>query len=61
MGKAEILCQFLEVRFGAESQIIQETLRSITDLELLSQITNRIFLAAQLEEVSALIQSSLGS
>ncbi|HBW36451.1 hypothetical protein [Desulfosporosinus sp. BICA1-9] len=55
----DILCQFLEVSFGAESQALQETVRTITDLEVLSRITNQIFLAAQFEEVSALIQSSL--
>lgn len=60
-GKADILCQFLGVRFGAESQALQETVRAITDLEVLNRITNQIFLVAQLEEASALIQSSLRS
>lgn len=59
-GKAmmaqDILCQYLEVRFGAESQTIQETIRAITDLDTLSRITNRIFVVANLDEATALIQ-----
>ena len=34
-GKAETICQYLEARFGAESQVLQETVRMITDLVVL--------------------------
>lgn len=39
-GKAEAICQYLEVRFGSESQELQEMVRTITDLDVLSRITN---------------------
>jgi len=37
-GKVETICQYLEVRFGAESQALQEIVRTITDLDALSRI-----------------------
>jgi len=59
-GKAmmaqDILCQYLEARFGAESQALQEKIRTITDLDVLSRITNRIFVVTHLDEATALIQ-----
>ncbi|MHB1651875.1 MAG: Rpn family recombination-promoting nuclease/putative transposase [Desulfitobacteriaceae bacterium] len=64
-GKArmaqDILCQYLEVRFSAESQALQEAVRAITDLDVLSRITNRIFVVTHLDEATALIQDYLVS
>ena len=60
-GMAKTICQFLEARFGAESQELQETIRMITDLDILSRITNQIFIVAHLDEATALIQGNLGS
>ena len=40
-GKAETICQFLEARFGVESRALQETVRTITDLDTLSRITRK--------------------
>jgi len=54
----DIICQYLNDRFGAESQAIQETIRAITDLDVLSRITNRIFIVTHLDEATALIQVS---
>ena len=39
-GKAETICQYLEARFGVESQALQETVRTITDFDVLSRIAN---------------------
>ena len=58
-GRSEDICQFLEVRFGAEAQPLQDTVRSITDLNALSRIMNRIFIVNQLDEAKALIKDSL--
>ena len=55
-GKAETICQYLEARFGAESQVLQETVRTITDLVVLGRITNRIFIVTHLDEATTLIQ-----
>ena len=55
----DAICQYLEVRFGAESQALQETVRTMTDLDTLSRIINRIFLVAHLDEAKVLIQDSL--
>jgi len=60
-GKAETICQYLEVRFGAESQALQERVRTITDLDVLSRITNRIFVVVHLDEATALIEDHLVS
>lgn len=49
------------MRFGAESQVLQETVRAINDLEVLSRITNRIFVVTRLDEATALIQDGLVS
>ncbi len=58
-GKAETICQYLEVRFGSESQVLQETVHSITDLDTLGRIINRIFQVTNLNEAKALIKDSL--
>ena len=58
-GRTEAICQYLEVRFGAESQPLQDTVRSITDLNALSRIMNRIFIVNQMDEAKALIKDSL--
>jgi predicted transposase/invertase (TIGR01784 family) len=60
-GKAETICQYLEFRFGAGSQVLQERVRTITDLDVLSRITSRIFIVTHLDEASALIQGNLVS
>ena len=60
-GKAETICQYLEARFGAESQALQETVRMIADLDVLSRITNRIFIVTHLDEATALIRANLVS
>ncbi|MDR3587640.1 MAG: Rpn family recombination-promoting nuclease/putative transposase [Desulfosporosinus sp.] len=58
-GKVETICQYLEVHFGAESQALQESVRTITDLDVLSRITNRIFVIAHLDDAMALVQDYL--
>lgn len=60
-GKTETICQYLEARFGAESQTLQETVRVIIDLDALSRITNQIFLVTHLDEATALIEGNLVS
>ncbi|MHB1654442.1 MAG: Rpn family recombination-promoting nuclease/putative transposase [Desulfitobacteriaceae bacterium] len=58
-GKAEAICQYLEVHLGAESQALQERVRTITDLDTLSRIINRIFMDTPVDEVTALIEDYL--
>lgn len=53
-GRAEDICQFLEVRFGTASQFFQDTVRMITDLNTLNRITPRIFAINHLDEAKAL-------
>ena len=60
-GKVDTICQFLEARFGAESQALQEKVRTITDLDVLSRITNRIFVVNHLDEATGVIQDNLVS
>ncbi|KJR48145.1 hypothetical protein UF75_1498 [Desulfosporosinus sp. I2] len=60
-GKAETICQYLEVRFGIESQALQEKVRTIRDLKVLGRITNKIFVVANFDEASALVEDYLVS
>ena len=60
-GKAEDICQYLEVHLGAESQALQERVRTITDLDTLSRIMKRIFMGTPVDEVTALIENYLVS
>ena len=60
-GKADAICQYLETRFGAESQSLQDTVRTITDLDVLSRIISRIFVVNHLDEAKKLIQGSFVS
>jgi predicted transposase/invertase (TIGR01784 family) len=55
------ICKYLEARLGVKSQALQETVRSITDLETLSRIMNRIYIVNHLDEATALIQDNLVS
>jgi len=60
-GKTEAICEYLEAHFGVESQSLQGTVRTITDLDVLRRITSRIFVVAHLDEAIALVQDCLGS
>ena len=68
-GKAEgeanmaknVICRSLEAHFGAESQALQETVRTITNLDTLNRIIDRIFGVKHLDDAKALIQASLVS
>lgn len=60
-GTAKTICQYLEARFGAESQALQERVRTIKDLDTLSRITSRIFIVTHLEEATALVHDNLVS
>ena len=57
-GTAETICRYLDVRFGSETQALQETVRRINDLDALSRIIDRIFVVTHLDEATALIQSN---
>lgn len=58
-GKVEAICQYLEARFGPESQALQESVHTITDLDKISRIMNRIYIVNHLDEATGLIQDIL--
>lgn len=60
-GRVDATCQYFEVRLGAESQSLQDTVRAITDLDVLSQLVSRIFIVNRLDEAKSLILASLVS
>ncbi len=60
-GKVEAICQYLDVRFGVESQALQDTVRTMNDLDTLTRIMNRIFTSNSLDEAKSIIQGSLVS
>ena len=55
----DAICQYLEARLGVESQVLQESVRTIANLDALSRIMNLIFTGTPLNEVKALIQDIL--
>ena len=55
------ICQYLEAPSGVGSQVMQESVRTITDLEKLSRIMNRILTGSPFDEVTALIEDILVS
>lgn len=58
-GLLRSICRYLETRFGAESQALQETARTITNLDALSRIIDRIFVVSNLDEAMSLIRDNL--
>jgi len=54
----DAICQYLAVRLGVESQALQEIVRTIIDLDTLSQIMNKIFIVTDLAEATSLIHIS---
>ncbi|MHB8127317.1 MAG: Rpn family recombination-promoting nuclease/putative transposase [Desulfitobacteriaceae bacterium] len=54
----DAICQYLAARLGVESQALQETVRTITDLDTLSRIMNQIFIVTHLDEATSLIHMS---
>jgi hypothetical protein len=64
-GKAvmaqDSICQYLEARLGVESQALQDSVHTITDLDTLSRIMKQILIGSPLDEVMALIRDNLVS
>lgn len=54
----DAICQYLAARLGVESQALQETVRTITDLDTLSWNMNQIFIVTTLDEATSLIHNS---
>lgn len=52
----EAICQFLDTRFGIESQFLQDIVRAINNLDALSRIMKQIFGVNKLDEAKALIK-----
>ena len=53
--------QYLEARLGVESQALQDSVHTITNLDTLSQIMKLILIGSPLDEVTALIRDNLVS
>ena len=60
-GKAESICQFLEARFGKESQALQEAVLAMKDLDTLIRMSKRIFTSNSIDEAKSIVQGSLVS
>jgi len=58
-GKVEALCRYLELHFGAESQSLQDSVRTITDLDILGRIIDRVYVSVNLDEAKAFIEDYL--
>ncbi|KLU63578.1 hypothetical protein CEB3_c00330 [Peptococcaceae bacterium CEB3] len=60
-GEADAICQYLEVRFGPDSQALQETIRHIESLDRLNRILRGVYTVGTLGEAEQVIQNSLDS
>ncbi|KLU60281.1 PD-(D/E)XK nuclease family transposase [Peptococcaceae bacterium CEB3] len=60
-GRADDICQYLEVRFGPDSQALQETIRHIESLDRLNRILRGVYTTGTLDEAKQVIQQSLDS
>ncbi|KLU60290.1 hypothetical protein CEB3_c31410 [Peptococcaceae bacterium CEB3] len=60
-AKADAICQYLEVRFGPDSQGLQETIRHIESLDRLNRILRGVYTIGPLDEAKQVIQQSLDS
>ncbi|KLU63589.1 PD-(D/E)XK nuclease family transposase [Peptococcaceae bacterium CEB3] len=60
-AKADDICQYLEVRFGPDSQALQETIRHIESLDRLNRILRGVYTIGTLDEAKQVIQQSLDS
>jgi predicted transposase/invertase (TIGR01784 family) len=58
-GRIDDICKFLEARFGAESQALQDIVRDMTDLDVFIQIIPQIFMVASIDEAKLLIQNCM--
>ena len=58
-GRVHLICQFLEVTFGSESQSLQTIVRTITDLDALSGIIAHILEVSHSDEANALIRATM--
>jgi predicted transposase/invertase (TIGR01784 family) len=58
-GRIDDICKFLEARFGAESQALQDIVRDMTDLDVFIQIIPQIFMVASVDEAKSLIQNCM--
>ncbi|MFZ3132045.1 MAG: PD-(D/E)XK nuclease family transposase [Desulfosporosinus sp.] len=64
-GKAvmaqDSICQYLKARLGVESQVLHDSVHTITDLDTLNRIMKLILVGSPLDEVTALIRDNLVS
>lgn len=54
-GVRNIICRFLETKYGADSVQLQEEIQKITDLDVLDEIAGKLFVAFSLEEMQKII------
>jgi hypothetical protein len=52
------ICQYLEARLGVESQVLQDSVYTITDLDMLTRIMKRILIGSPEDEIMALIRDN---
>ncbi len=54
-GVRNIICRFLEAKYGAASAQMQESIQKITNPDMLDEIAGKLFVASSLEEVQKII------
>gem|GEM_PF-247319 len=54
-GVRNIICRFLEAKYGAASAQLQETIQKIIDPDVLDEIAGKLFVASSLEEMQKII------
>lgn len=58
-GKLELISKFLKTKFSLESLKLQKKLNSITNLDVLDEMTGRLFTSKSIEEAKAIIEEAI--
>ena len=58
-AKQDAICKFLSRRFGASQNEMMQKVKQMTDLEILDNVMEELFVANTMEEVQGIIQDGI--
>lgn len=58
-GEIDLICKYLQTRFGRESSYLQKKVKQIGDLDSLNQLSDKIFLVQTVDEAAKVIDEVL--
>jgi len=58
-GEINLLCKFLKTKFGLKAFELKKKLKQLNNMELIEEITEKLFTAESLEQAASLIEEAL--